>query len=385
MPDRWRALLVLTIARLSLGFQVQSIPAIGPDLVAQISLSAADLGTLIGLYYAPGLLLAFPAGLLGQRLSDKRVVILSLLIMVLGGVVSAVATEPTGLMAARLLSGVGGVALNVVMTKMIADWFAEREEIVLAMAIYINAMPVGMGLAMIFLSWIALAANWNYALLATGAISLAAVLLVLFAYRKHPNDGPGRTAAGSWISLREVMLVSVAGIIWGIYNGAYNVMMGFAPIFLSAHGVSAATAALFVSIAIWLSAASIQAGGIVAQAATRWTGLVVIGTVAWAVFLILMTHSDLSAISVLGAGLVMGLPVGVMLALPTRALRPESRALGMGIFQTWLYIGTTFIPPAAGWTQEATGEVAAPLLVTALLVASLLPLYWIFQRSRRTL
>ena len=74
----------------------------------------------------------------------------------------------------------------------------------------------------------------------------------------------------------------------------------------------------------------------------------------------------------------MGLPVAVILVLPAVALRPESRAIGMGIFQTWLYFGTTFMPPIAGWMQQLTGWQPAPLVFAAVLVASQLLLYRAF-------
>ncbi|WP_278923872.1 MFS transporter [Pseudophaeobacter profundi] len=107
MPKRWRALLILTVARLSLGFQVQSIAAIGPSLEMEVGLSLGEIGMLIGLYYAPGIFLAFPSGMLGERFSDKRVIVLSLLAMTLGATVAALSPDVTGLMVGRLLSWVG--------------------------------------------------------------------------------------------------------------------------------------------------------------------------------------------------------------------------------------------------------------------------------------
>ena len=50
MPQRCRALLILTVARLSLGFQVQSIAAVGPSLESDIGLSLGEIGMLIRLY-----------------------------------------------------------------------------------------------------------------------------------------------------------------------------------------------------------------------------------------------------------------------------------------------------------------------------------------------
>ena len=62
--------------------------------------------------------------------------------MVLGGMLIIWAPDWWSLTAGRLLAGAGGVALNVVMTKMVLDWFAGRE-ISTAMGIFINSWPIG--------------------------------------------------------------------------------------------------------------------------------------------------------------------------------------------------------------------------------------------------
>ena len=50
--------------------------------------------------------------------------------------------------AGRLIAGLGGVLLNVIMSKMVTDWFAGRE-IASAMAIFVNSWPVGIALALV--------------------------------------------------------------------------------------------------------------------------------------------------------------------------------------------------------------------------------------------
>src|SRR5260370_23149107 len=85
MDARWLSLTVLTIARVSLGFQFQSLASIAPPLRQALGLSYADIGFLIGLYMSPGILLAMPGGALGRRFGDKRMVCLGLALMAVGG------------------------------------------------------------------------------------------------------------------------------------------------------------------------------------------------------------------------------------------------------------------------------------------------------------
>jgi branched-subunit amino acid permease len=81
----------------------------------------------------------------------------------------------------------------------------------------------------------------------------------------------------------------------------------------------------------------------------------------------------------IAAGLISGLPVGVIMALPSLALRPEQRAIGMGLFYLWLYIGHSLLPPLAGWLQDRAGTPAAALWFAAALTAVMLPFYGLFR------
>src|ERR671939_169557 len=135
MPTRWRILLLLFLARTAMAYQFQTIGSAGPFLVDALGIDYAVFGALIGLYMLPGIVFALPSGVLGQRFGAKPVVLVGLGLMALGGVVMGA----DGFVAAaggRLISGVGAVLINVLITKMIADWFSGRE-IVAAMAVLI--------------------------------------------------------------------------------------------------------------------------------------------------------------------------------------------------------------------------------------------------------
>src|SRR5262245_60771311 len=130
MHERWLILAALTFARTAMGFQFQSVAAVSSSFIDEFHLSYAALGTLIGLYLVPGIVVALPGGLLGQRFGDKRMVCLGLAAMALGGALMGIADSATTLNAGRILSGTGAVVLNVLLTKMVTDWFAGRELVV---------------------------------------------------------------------------------------------------------------------------------------------------------------------------------------------------------------------------------------------------------------
>src|SRR5258708_32103274 len=85
MDSRWLALALIFVTRTSMGVQFQSIASVGPLIVADLGLSYAQVGTLLGLYLLPGVALALPGGLLGQRLGGRRAPVGSLAALGAGG------------------------------------------------------------------------------------------------------------------------------------------------------------------------------------------------------------------------------------------------------------------------------------------------------------
>ena len=152
--DRWVALAVLTFARTAVGFQFQSVGAVSPLLMERLHIANTELGWLIGLFSLPGVFLALPGGLLGGRFGDRRVVLAGLGLMTVGSALMGAADGFAAVVVGRFLSAVGAILLNVLLTKMVADWFAGRE-VIWAMTVLINARPVGIGLALFTLPVIA--------------------------------------------------------------------------------------------------------------------------------------------------------------------------------------------------------------------------------------
>src|SRR5260370_11208894 len=100
---RWGMLALLFAARVGLGFNFQTLGSVADPLVRDLHLSFTEIGTLIGLFNAPGLVLSIPAGLAGRRVSDRVLVAGGLVAMVAAGALAAVADGFALLALARLL------------------------------------------------------------------------------------------------------------------------------------------------------------------------------------------------------------------------------------------------------------------------------------------
>src|SRR5260370_19092167 len=91
---RWGMLALLFAARVGLGFNFQTLGSVADPLARDLHLSFTEIGTLIGLFNAPGLVLSIPAGLAGRRVSDR--------VLVAGGLVAMVAAGPLAALPHRL-------------------------------------------------------------------------------------------------------------------------------------------------------------------------------------------------------------------------------------------------------------------------------------------
>ncbi|MGK7870874.1 MFS transporter [Falsiroseomonas sp. E2-1-a20] len=121
-----------------------------------------------------------------------------------------------------------------------------------------------------------------------------------------------------------------------------------------------------------------QAGGLIAQRFGGRTLLMLSGVLVWGTGLLILPLVPPMPVLIV-VGLMMGLPVGVVMALPSEVLRPENRATGMGLFYTTLYVGHFSLPPVAGWLLDLSGSPAASLALGGMMVLIIIPLFGAFR------
>jgi MFS family permease len=374
--DRWLALAVLTVARTAMGFQFQSVGAVSPLLMERLHIANAELGWLIGLFSLPGALLSLPGGLLGKRFGDRRVVLAGLGLMTAGSALMGVAQSFPLLGVGRLLSAIGAVLLQVLLTKMIADWFVGRE-IIWAMTILINAWPAGIGAALFTLPVIAKVWGLSVVFLVAAAASAAGAVAIALLYIPAPGapaqvESPGPAGLAG----REAVLVSVAAVPWMLYNVGYAVMLGFVPSLLVRGGLSVEQGGLLLGLSTLLIIGSVQVGGASAQWLARPQIVVTVGLLTFSGALVALPYATPWP-TLIAVGLVGGLPAGTLIAAPTSVLRPKSRGPGMGLFYTCYHAGMALLPPIAGWLQDVFGRSAAVHFAAVAILAAL-PCYVAF-------
>ena len=203
----WTLLLFLTLLNVLNMVDRQLIASLAPLLIADLGLSRADIGLLVGFtfvvfYTLMGLVLGVAA--------DKmpRVTLLA------GGLglwsamtgVSGMAQGFWHLAVPRVLVGVGEATLTPAALSMLADAFPRRR-LGMASGVYYAGIPLGTALSLLVAGWMAPRYGWRacfYVLGVAGLLAVGALLLL----REPPRGGTASTPHVP--SLRD-LLADVAG------------------------------------------------------------------------------------------------------------------------------------------------------------------------------
>src|SRR5882757_6207321 len=208
-----------------MAFQFQSVAAVAPLLGSEFGVSIADIGVLIGLYFAPGVAIALPGGAIGQKFGDEATALGALLLMLAGSVAMAFAASWSIQIAGRLVAGAGGVVLSVQLTKMLTDWFAGKE-IATAMAIFVNSWPAGIAVSLLTLPWIGTRWGVDAVHLAVAAFTACGFVLIALLYRP-PADNAAASTTSVRLDRNSVFAVITAGLIWGLFNIGFAIIFSF--------------------------------------------------------------------------------------------------------------------------------------------------------------
>jgi len=376
---RWIMLLILFLVRLSMGFQFQSVATTSTHLVDEFGLSYAELGTLIGLFLLPGVLISIPSGALTRSFADKSLLMFGALAMAIGGYLMGAAADATELYIGRVVTGVGGTIFNVILTKMVTEWFFQRE-IVLALSVMLTAWPIGIALALLVQGSIAAAHGWQWAMYATAIAALAALALTALFYRAPPSlSNTPNEALRYGLPLRQFVHISVVGIAWTLYNATLILVVSFAPDALVLAGYPPGDARSLTSLFMWTTMISIPLGGRILQTVGFVTTAISVSLLAASVTLVFIADAASPPATFILFGVLSGVPAGALMALSAQAVSRENRGPGLGIFYTWYYSGMTLMPILAGWLRDWSGSAKAPVLFSSTLVAGTVLCVWLLR------
>lgn len=175
---RWWALGATMLAVLAVGLDGTVLSVALPTLATQLHASESDLQWFSSGYLLVLAALMLPAGLLGDRIGRKRVMVGALGLFALSSVACALSRTPDQFIAARVLLGFAGAPLIVMAISALAVLFTEEERpraVGIWAAVNFVAFPIGpiLGGYLLTHAW------WGWVFLMNVPVALLGLIAVL--------------------------------------------------------------------------------------------------------------------------------------------------------------------------------------------------------------
>jgi len=377
----WMPLFALFVIRASGAYQFQAVAGAAP-LLAGAGYDYAQIGLLIGAYMAPGVLVTVPAGKLTQRIGDKAVLAGGLGLMLAGAALMAATDGFAWLLAGRVLSGIGGLAVLMLVIKMTADRYV-GPYLSTATAAVITSWYAGFALSLVGSAWVATAGSPRLALIASGAPALLGLLMLPFV--GEPKPVPSRAGeSGAMPQGVTWRFIASAALCWTIMNIAFAILVAFLPAYFAAQGWDPVVAGTRASTLTWAAGLAAIPGGFIADRLLGRTRAVVLGAGLCALFSALLPPAAATPTLLVATGLTYALFPAALTAQVGEATPPAARGVVFGWYSGASYVGLTIFPWLAGALRDATSSASAPIFLAAGLLGSFLLAYaWFRAEARR--
>ena len=352
---------------LALYLYVPVLPLHAEELGSSLSM----VGLVVASYAIAQLLLRIPIGVAADVLGRRKPFAAgSLACCAAGAVGLALSPDPWTLFAARSVVGVGAagwVAISVLYT----SYYPPRLTLhALSRLMTINT--AGLLAATFAGGLVSEHLGTGTAFYAAAAIGAAGTALLLVAREPASRRG-GSYSAATFARVARTPLLLLAGSIGILVQFVtFGCSYGFAPVYAERIGASDAevgyvtTAMLFTQVL-----GTMATTRIVDRCGNRAALFLASIPVALSMALVPLTASvwTLMALQGLG-GLGRGLANTVLISLSLRAIAPEDRATGMGVYQAIYAAGMFAGPAASGYLAQAAGLDAVFWLATAVSLAA---------------
>jgi MFS family permease len=341
---------------------------LAPTFADELGLSGVETGFILAAASLAALVVAFPLGLLADRLGARQVTIASACLFTLATFGQGVADEFWSLLVARLVFGVAFGALWGAGASWLSDSLMEESR---AGALSAAATFAGLGFTTgpLFAGLVADRYDTGTPFLVAGVGAVLGTALLVVAAPPAP-ESPPRQRLREMLDLArrdELVLAGIAIIVLiGVVGGGVNLLV---PLQLRENGVSAGEIGLLFSAA---SAIYTVVSAVVARLGSRAATLRVGGVAALltglTIFLVLGSSATVAAVAFV---LLRAPPWSTMdtIIYPLAAAGAHRSALGRGSVMGLLTVGwaaaSTVGPPLAGGIADVFGERAAYAVLIA--------------------
>jgi len=340
-----------------------SAGVIAPELAVDLDLGPEDLGSLTGAFFFVFALAQLPVGIALDRWGPRRVLLSLVSVTVAGCLVFAMAESVTGLIAGRMLMGLGCASMLmgpyvIYGREFDADRFAQLSSIQLGVG-YVGALIATTPLAFAAEVW-----GWRSVFVAAGGAAVVFALMTGAVVTK----GMGRTVAARHHGLADdlagVVHVMKLRALWPVipmnmmaYGSVATILtLWGGPYFSDVHGLPAVERGNFL-LAMWVSAIlGLLIFGVLERRVSSRKRLVVAGAIANAFCLIgIAIWPDAPLPVATGILCLAAFTNGITIPIAAHIRRTLPHALmgrGLTFMNMGMMMGVALLQVILGWIAE---------------------------------
>jgi len=193
LPERkasWRSWLIVLSASMFFFYeflQMNMFNAISHDLIRDFNMSAAQLGQMSAFYFLANVIFLVPAGILLDRFSTRRVILLSLALCVLGTLLLSQAESYRAASLYRFMTGIGSAFCFLSVIRLASRWFPATRMAMITGIVVTIAMAGGM-MAQTPMAWLASVLHWRQALWVDVGFGVLVWMLIAALVQDYPPE-----------------------------------------------------------------------------------------------------------------------------------------------------------------------------------------------------
>lgn len=362
MGRRWFMYIIVLFLCVGTFYNMFKAPTLFLVFQEQLGFTPDNIGLLMSMFTVMGVVLAFPAGWIINRIGIKASMLITAGAFVLGAAIGAFATDANVMLVGRFIEGVGA-GLGVVVAPAAITAVVPRKKLGLAMGAYGTVFPIGNVLAMNLTPAIYASFGWQAAWWAGAIISAIGFVLILFMFRlpsQESMDASGDAVTSSASKIRPDWLgIAMCAVAFGVWNFIWGGAFNFYPAFLQQdHILDIASSGFISSIPMFLMIFLAPLSGIVSDKLGTRKGLIVFCFVGTAVMFLIAFSKIMPLVYVfvvVQSIFAVCVTTGVYSLVPELARNPKTQAYGISLVTFLQNIGMLVGSAVFGPVSNALG------------------------------